>query len=362
MINPIHEKWARLLIDYCSDVQAGENVSINVDMGSANIARAIFREVLKREANPVLHIAYPEMELDVLELATDSFFEQEANFELNEIKQIDSWIRIRAPQNTSMLQNADKDRLSKLAKKYRPVHNIRLNQTKWVASLYPTNALAQDAGMSLEEYERFVYGSMFLFEDDPVAEWQKVHDFQEILIDRLKHAKEVHIVAEGTDLKLAVGGRTWLNSDGHRNMPSGEVFTGPIEDSAEGYIRFGIPSSVSGVEVQNIDLVFNKGKVIKAKAEKGDDLLQSLLNTDSGSRYLGELGIGTNYQIQKPSKQILFDEKIGGTIHLAVGQSYKESGATNQSAIHWDMICDLRQGGAIYLDGELFQENGKFKI
>ncbi len=362
MINPIHQKWAKLLVNYCTDVQAGENVSINVDMASAAIARAIFREVLKKEANPILHIDYPEMSLDVLELAADSFFEEEASIELNEIKQIDSWIRVRAPENTSMLQNADKSKLSMLAKKYRPIQNIRINETKWVGSLFPSNALAQDAGMSLEEYENFVYGSMFLFDDDPVQKWQEVHDFQEKLINRLKRAKEVHIVAENTDLKLAVTGRTWLNSDGHRNMPSGEVFTGPIEDSAEGYIRFGIPSSVSGVEVQNIDLVFEKGKVVKAKAEKGDDLLKSLLDTDAGSRFLGELGIGTNYQIQKPSKQILFDEKIGGTIHLAVGQSYKESGGTNQSAIHWDMICDLRQAGAIYLDGELFQENGEFKI
>lgn len=360
MINPIHEKWAKLLVDYCCKVQAGENVSINVNSIATPIARALFREVLRKDAKPILRMSYPELEEDLYELATDAYFDSDPVFELAEVKKIDSWIRVGSPANTRALQNFDKTRISKLRKKLRPVQNIRINETKWVGSLYPSNALAQDAGMSLGEYENFVYSSMFLFADDPVSEWNKIHDFQENLINRLKTTKEVHIVAEGTDLKLNVENRIWLNSDGHRNMPSGEVYTGPIEDSANGYIRFDIPSSVNGVEVQNIDLVFENGKVVQANAEKGNDLLQSLLDTDAGSRYLGELGIGTNYQIQKPTKQILYDEKIGGSIHLAVGQSYKESGGTNESAIHWDMICDLRQDGAIYLDAELFQKNGEF--
>ncbi len=360
MINPIHEKWAKLLVEYCANVQSGENVSINVDSLATDMARALFREVLKKDANPILRMNYAELEEDLYELATDSYFDAKPSFELNEIKQIGSWIRLRGPANTRALQNLDKSKMARLRKKLRPVQNIRINETKWVGSLYPTNALAQDAGMSLKEYENFVYSSMFLFSEDPVKEWAKIHDFQEVLINRLKKAKEVHILAAGTDLKLNVENRIWLNSDGHRNMPSGEVYTGPIEDTASGYIRFDIPSSVNGVEVENIDLVFENGKVVKASAEKGNDLLQSLLDTDTGSRYLGELGIGTNYQIQKPTKQILYDEKIGGSIHLAVGQSYKESGGKNESAIHWDMICDLRQEGAIYLDGELFQENGKF--
>ena len=362
MINQIHEKWAELLVNYCCNVQPGENVSINVDTAAVGIARALFREVLKQDAKPILRLNYPELEQDLYELATDTYFDADIDFELTEIKQIDSWIRVRGPENTRALQNLDKTKMAKLRKKLRPVQNIRINETKWVGSLYPTNALAQDAGMSLDEYEDFVYSSMFLDSPDPVKEWNKIHNFQAKLIKRLETAQEVHILAPGTDLKLNVKDRTWLNSDGHRNMPSGEVYTGPIEDSANGYIRFGIPSSVNGVEVENIDLVFENGKVVKANAEKGNDLLQSLLDTDSGSRYLGELGIGTNYQIQKPSKQILYDEKIGGSIHLAVGQSYKESGGKNNSAIHWDMICDLRQDGAIYLDGELFQKNGEFII
>lgn len=362
MIHPLYEKWADLLVDYCITLQKGENVLLALDTPAQELARALYRKILKGGGNPVLRLSYPELAEDTLELAHDDYFEAEPTLELGEMKQMQAYIRVRAPQNTKALQNADKTKYAALLKKNRPVQNYRVEQTKWVGSLFPTGALAQDAGMSLDAFEHFVYGSMFLFDADPVAKWREIHDFQARLIDRLQSADEVRITAEGTDLTLRVKGRTWLNSDGHRNMPSGEVFTGPLETSANGTITFGIPSTVGGVEVENIRLTFEDGKVVEARADKGDDLLQAQLGTDEGARFLGELGIGTNFNIQSPTKQILFDEKIGGTIHLALGQSYAESGGVNQSAIHWDMICDLRRGGAIYLDGELFQENGEFKL
>ena len=362
MIHPLHEKWADLLVDYCIGAKPGDNVLLNLDMPAEGLARALYRKVLSTGAFPHLRLSYPELAYDTLTHAPDSYFDAEPTLELSEIKQVQGFIRVRAPQNTKELQSADKERYAVLLKKNRPVQNIRVRDTNWVGSLYPSAALAQDAGMSLDEYETFVYGSMFLFDDDPVARWREVHERQAELIERLKDADEVRITAEGTDLTLSVKGRTWLNSDGHRNMPSGEVFTGPIEDSAKGVITYQIPSAVGGVEVENIRLNFAEGKVVEAHAEKGDDLLQAQLNTDEGARYLGEIGIGTNFNIQVPTRQILFDEKIGGTVHLALGQSYQESGGTNESAIHWDMICDLRQGGTIHLDGELFQENGEFKV
>lgn len=362
MIHPLHEKYAKLLVEYCTEVREGENVSINVDTLAESVARAVYREVLRTGGIPHLRMSYPELAEDVLELASESFFESEPTLDLSEIKQIGAWIRIRAPHNTRALQNADKSKVSRLQKRNRPVQNIRVRETKWVGTLYPTPAGAQDAGMSLEEYERFVYGAMFLYDDDPVAKWGEIHDMQARLIERLAEADEVHIRGDGTDLKMSVKGRTWVNSAGHHNMPSGEVFTGPVEHSAEGHITYTVPSAVNGVEVEGVRLRFEGGKVIEARADKGDDLLQSQLETDSGARFLGELGIGTNYNIQKATKSILFDEKIGGTVHLALGQSYEETGGTNESAIHWDMICDLRRGGAIYLDGELFQENGEFKV
>lgn len=360
MVNPLHEKFARLLVRYSCAVEPGDNVSLNVQGLAAPMAQALVREVLAADAYPILRMTYPEYEEDIANHAPDAYFDSSPEFELNEIRQIQAWIRIRAPHNTRALQNADKTRNSRWLKRMRPVQNIRLEQTRWLGTLFPTNALAQDAGMSLEEYERFVYDAMFLLDDDPVARWQEQEAYQTRLQDRLSQAREIRIVAEDTDLTLNTGGRTWVNSAGRHNMPCGEVFTGPIESSANGVITYRVPSSVSGVEVENIRLRFKDGKVIEAEADRGDDLLQAQLDSDEGARYLGELGIGTNYRIQQATKQILFDEKIGGTVHLAVGRSYPETGGVNESSIHWDMVCDLRSGGAIYLDGELFQENGKF--
>ncbi len=362
MIHPIHEKWAKLLVHYCCAVQPSENVAIHIDSLAEPIARSLYREILRANANPVLRMTYPEILEDTLECAPEAFLESEAALELAEINHIQSWIRIRAPHNTKALDNADKTKFSKLLRKQRPVSNIRVNDTKWCLSNYPTAAGAQDAGMNLDNYEKFVYGAMFLFDDEPVKKWQEIHHFQEQVIGHLKDADLIRIVAEDTDLTLSVKDRIWKNSAGHHNMPSGEVFTGPIENSANGHICFQIPSSVNGAEVEQIRLVFKNGQVIEASAEKGNDMLQAQLNTDKGARFLGELGIGTNYNIQRPTKQILFDEKIGGTIHLALGQSYKDTGGLNDSAIHWDMICDLRQGGQMFVDGVLIQENGEFKI
>ncbi len=362
MISEIHQKFAKLLVHYSCEVKPGDHVSINVHTAAQPLARALVREVFKAGGVPLLRMSYPEYTQDMLETAPDSFFDSEPTFDLSEIRQTDAWIRVNAPENTRALQNADKGLLSRLMKRNTPVQNIRLNETKWVGTIYPTNALAQDAGMSLEEYEQFVYDAMFLLDDDPVQRWKDQEQYQTKLVDALSAANEIRIVGEGTDLTMNIGGRKWINSAGRRNMPCGEVFTGPIEDSANGVITYNIPSSVNGTEVENIRVRFEDGKAVEAKADKGDDLLQSQLGSDDGARFLGELGIGTNYRIQHPSKQILFDEKIGGTVHLALGRSYPETGGTNESAIHWDMITDLRQGGEIYLDGELFQKDGKFQV
>lgn len=358
MIHPIHEKYAQLLVSYCLAVEPGDHVAINLDSPALVMARAVTREVLKAGGIPVLRLSYPELPLDLLTLASEEYFASEPSFELTEIRQIKAWLRISAPTNTRMLQGVDKARITRLAKRQRPVQDYRVQHTRWCGTLFPTAAGAQDAGMDLDAYERFVYGAMFLFEDDPVAKWLELERNQEQLIERLSRASEVHITGPGTDLRLGVKGRRWINSAGQRNMPSGEVFTGPLEHTAEGVITFDVPSSVNGVEVEGIQLTFKAGKAVAAQAAKGNDLLQAQLNSDEGARYLGELGIGTNPHITIPTRSILFDEKIAGTVHLALGQSYPETGGVNQSAIHWDMICDLRRGGRIYLDGELFQEDG----
>ena len=209
--------------------------------------------------------------------------------------------------------------------------------------------------MGTAAFTGLVRSALFLDRPDPVAAWRALSDRQARLIDRLAKASELRIVAEGTDLTLAVGGRTWVNSDGRRNMPSGEVFTGPHEDSAEGTVRFSVPSSPSGVDVAGVELRFSAGRVVDARAERGERYLLDTLATDEGASRLGELGVGTNDGIDRPTGMILLDEKIGGTVHLALGSSYPETGGTNRSAVHWDLVCDLRAGGRLLADGEVVE-------
>jgi aminopeptidase len=206
--------------------------------------------------------------------------------------------------------------------------------------------------MSDDDYAAFVRGALFLDRSDPVAAWRELSERQQRVVDHLNTAREIRIEAEGTDLTLRVGGRTWINSNGRRNMPSGEVFTGPLEDSASGKIRFTIPSSPRGVLVEDVTLGFENGEVVSATAARGQDYLDAALATDAGARFLGEIGIGTNTGIDRPTGSILLDEKMAGTVHLALGRSYPETGGRNQSALHWDMICDLRDGGRLTADGE----------
>ena len=216
--------------------------------------------------------------------------------------------------------------------------------------------------MSLRDYENFVYGACFCDREDPVAEWQRVHAEQERVVQWLKGREQVKVVGPNADLTLSVKGRTFINSDGHHNMPSGEVFTGPVEDSAEGWVRFTYPAVHGGREVEGVELRFEAGKVVEATATKNEDYLLRMLDLDEGSRYLGEFAVGTNFGIQKFTKNILFDEKIGGSIHMAVGMGYPDTGSRNQSAIHWDMICDMRDGGEIWVDGDLLYKDGQFVI
>ena len=233
---------------------------------------------------------------------------------------------------------------------------------RWCSTLWPTEALAAQAGMGLEDFAAFVRSALFLDQPDPVRAWGGLHAFQERLIGRLRDARELRLEAEGTDLTLSVAGRTWVNSDGKRNMPSGEVFTGPHEQSANGRVRFTVRSAPAGIDVDGVELELRDGGVVSARAAVGDEYLQRALATDDGSRFLGEIGIGTNFGIARPTGTILFDEKIGGTVHLALGRSYPETGGKNRSALHWDLICDLRAGGRLSADGEIVQEGGRFAL
>jgi aminopeptidase len=216
--------------------------------------------------------------------------------------------------------------------------------------------------MSLSEFEEYVYSTTFADTDDPVAKWQKIHDSQQTIVDWFVGKKHVEVKGPDVDLNLSIEGRTFENCDGESNMPDGEIFTGPVEESANGWVRFNYPAVLSGREVEGIELHFEEGKVVKASAKKNEEFLLKMLDTDPGARYLGEFAIGTNERINRFIKNILFDEKIGGTIHMALGAGYPETGSKNESAIHWDMICDMRDGAQITVDGELIYESGEFKI
>jgi aminopeptidase len=276
------------------------------------------------------------------------------------VKHLDGQIHIHSSENTRALSSVNPKLQARVSKASKPLRSVMIKK-KWVVTLFPAPAHAQDADMGLSEFEDFVFSATFSNLDDPVKAWKDLKRRQDRLIQRIQGADEIRIVGPGTDLKLSVKDRTFINSPGTHNMPSGEIFTGPVETSAEGYIQYDYPVCNAGKEIDGIRLVFEKGKVVEATADKNQAFLRSMIDMDPGARRLGELGIGTNFGIQRFIKNILFDEKIGGTIHLALGQSYEETGGKNNSALHWDMIKDLRKGGALYVDGKVFQMDGKFK-
>ncbi len=355
-------KHADLLAAYCLDAQPGQRIQVSATTLALPLVEALHRELLAREARPVLRLEYPGQQDDYYRYASDELLDSLHPADLADMEHTDATLRVLTPQEA--VGNSHPDRRTRHARTVAPIGQLR-SQRHWCVTLYPTEAGAQAAGMTLGEYQNFVARAMFLDRPDPVGGWTGVRERQARLIERLSRADVVQIKGPDTDLTVRVKGRTWANSDGKRNMPSGEVFTGPLEDSAEGHIYYGLPTSVGGRLVSGIRLQFRAGRVVVASAEVGQDVLLASLETDAGARFLGELGIGTNDGIQTPSRNILFDEKIGGTVHLALGKSYLETGGQNHSALHWDMICDLRPsagtaGGEIWLDGELFQQGGKF--
>ena len=357
-------KAADLLTDYCLQVREGESVMVNASTEALPLAREVHNAVLRRGAWPVMRLSYPGQLEDFYANARDAQIDGVAEAARREIEVVDAWLRIGAESNTRGLSEVDPALQARQGKAASAVTRVRMTK-KWCGTLYPTAAYAQDAGMSTRDFEDFVWQAMYLDEPDPVAAWHAVHERQAALVERLSRAREVRLEAAGTDLTLRVDGRTWQNSSGRRNMPSGEVFTGPLEDSANGRVRFTIPSRVNGREVAGVEVEFRDGRAVHATAERGEEYLLRQLDTDAGARLIGELGIGTNEKIQRSTGIILFDEKIGGTVHLALGFSYPETGGLNTSALHWDMILDMRPaagGGRIVLDGEVFAEDGRFLI
>ncbi|MDQ3360946.1 MAG: aminopeptidase [Actinomycetota bacterium] len=353
-------KLARVLVDYSIEAREGEQVVVFGEVGAEPLVKAIYARLLRVGAVPILQLQLPGMQELFFEHAQGVHYQSIPSIRRFVSEEADAEIGIKAPSNTRALANVDPAKQQALAELNRPLSEIMLAKNRWVLTLFPTAALAQEASMGLAEYEDFAYSAMGLDEDDPVRYWQEKSREQARLKERLEEARELRIVGPGTDVTLSVEGRTFVNSAGRRNMPCGEVFTGPIEDSASGHVYFGVPAAIGGREVAGVTLRFEDGKVVGSEAEKGGEYLESLLDTDAGARYLGEIGIGTNYNIGRASGNVLFDEKLGGTVHLAIGRSYKETGGRNDSSVHTDLVCDLRAGGELYADGELIQKNGRF--
>ncbi len=353
--------FAELLCEWCLQVDAGDQVLIAATTLAEPLVRSLHRALLAREAWPLVRIAPPSLAGDFYRFARERHLDSFAPVELAEVQAADAILRIDAPANTRALAGVDPALIARAARGRAPVQRARLAR-RWCGTVWPTPALAQQAGMSEDGYAAFLRSAMFLDRPDPMGAWNELSSTQARLVDRLAAAREVRIEAEGTDLRLRVDGRTWINSDGRRNMPSGEVFTGPLEDSASGTIRFTVPSSPSGVQVSGVKLTFRAGEVVECEAEQGADYLQAALATDPGARFLGELGIGTNAGIDRATGHILLDEKIAGTVHLALGRSYPETGGRNTSALHWDLVCDLRDGGRLSADGEAIVQGGAIAV
>ncbi len=351
--------FADLLVGYCLDPDPGAQVLVRSTDLAAPLLVELQRALLQREAWPLLRVELDGQTAGFYAHAADRHLDTVPDALRAEAEHADASLSIQAPHALGTLAAVDPERLTRVAHARHPLREIALRR-RWATTLWPTPALAEQAGMTLDELQHFVSRALFLDRPDPVAAWVELREFQARLIERLRDVRELRIVAPGTDLTLQVEGRTWVNSDGKRNMPSGEVFTGPIETSAQGTIRYTIPSAPAGFDVSGVELTFRDGEVVAHRADEGGDELARALATDDGARFLGEIGIGTNFGIDRAIGAILFDEKIGGTVHTAIGRSYPETGGTNESALHWDLICDLRDGGQLLADGEVLQQDGRF--
>jgi aminopeptidase len=354
------KKLARVLVDYSVEAGEGEQIVVAGGALAEPLIKAVYTRLLQIGAIPIPQVALPGLQELFFEHAQEIHYEKTPPITYSVYEGADAVISIMAPHNTRALAGVDPGKQRALGKRDKALQDLILGMDRWALTLFPTQALAQESEMGLDAYEDFVFEAMGLDGDDPVRFWREKAEEQDRLVERLEQAREVRIVGPETDLTLSIAGRKFINGDGKHNMPCGEVFTGPVEDSANGSVYFEVPVAVAGREVSGVRLRFEGGRVVEASAEKGEEYLHAMLDADEGARYLGELGIGTNYDILRATKNILFDEKLGGTVHLAVGRSYEKTGGKNDSSVHWDLICDLREGGELYVDGEVLQRDGKF--
>jgi aminopeptidase len=366
MRDPRLTKLAQVLVNYSVGVQPGQMVRINGATLASPLIAEIFREVVKAGGNPLVRIVLDELNEIMIKEASDTQLQYVNPVLQFEGEQIDCSIGIWGGENTRAMTNADPKKIGLIAVARKPISTTFMKRAaegslRWVGTQFPCQASAQEAEMSLSEYEDFVFSAGLLNDPDPIASWKVVSEKQQRLTDFLNGKSDYRVVAaNGTDVRMSVANRTWINCDGKANFPDGEIFTGPVLDSVNGIVHYSFPAVHHGREVQDVRLKFKDGKVVDASASKGEDYLINMLDMDAGARFIGECAIGTNFGIKHFTRNTLFDEKIGGTVHFAVGAGYPETGNTNESGLHWDMVVDLRTGGFIEIDGQKINVDGKF--
>ncbi len=368
MFNPVIKKYADVLVDYSTKVKKGDLVIIYARGYSAQpLVKEIYKSCLIKGANPIVRTSMDELAETFIKYATDEQLQYIDEMSKIEVEKADVMIFIGAPDNIKNMTNADSSKIAKRAKATHPILAKRLERSangdmRWVIADYPTNALAQEASMSLEEYSEFLINSCYLDLDNPTQKWIEIDEEQKRIANILNETSKIRITGDKTDITFSTQGRKWIPCSGNMNFPDGEIFTSPVENSANGRVYFDFPQNYHGSTSKEVYLTFVDGKVVEASAQVGEEFLLDMLNTDLGSRFVGEVAIGTNERIQNVTGNILFDEKIGGSIHIALGSSYPEAGGKNQSGLHWDMIKNMKNGGKIFVDDKLIYENGKFII
>jgi len=363
--DPRLDRLAALLVDYSLELGPGDVVMFEGYDVASPLVLALQRHAVERGAN-----AYAQLQLEGLEEilvgeGSDAQLDFVSDIQRKEVEAVDAIVTLLGRRNTRSFSRLDPERHRRLLAARRSLRNrfwdrIEAGEARWVGTQFPTNAHAQDATMSLAEYEDFVFAACHANEDDPAAHWRRVSAELRARAQELSGVRELRVVGPDTDLKVVVDGRTWQQADGKLNMPDGEVYTSPVEDGTEGELRFTLPAIFNGRAVEDIRLRFEGGRVVHAEAARGEDYLRALLAMDDGASILGEAAFGLNYEIDRFTANILFDEKIGGTMHFALGSSFSHLGGRNESGLHWDLICDLRREGEVYADGELVWRNGSF--
>jgi aminopeptidase len=376
MRDPRLDKLADVIVNYSTAVKPGNVVRLTGDPVAAPLVEAIYEKLIQAGAHVLVRLVPDSLQEIFYRFASDEQLRHVQPLNLEEVKTVDVSIGLWAETNTKAMTNADPRKQAVASSTRKPIFKVFMGRAakgelRWCGTLYPTAASAQDAEMSLREYEDFVFAAGHIDKADPVAEWKKIFAAQQKVVQHLTGKKRLHFqTPNGTDLHVDVEGMHWLNCAGHENFPDGEVFTGPNLKAADGgtygYIKYHFPAVHHGVEVHDIELWFEKGRVVKHRASRNESFLTQMLDQDAGARSLGEIALGTNYNIQRYTKNTLFDEKIGGTFHAALGAGYPESGNANESGLHWDMVCDLRPqegekaGGTVTVDGEVISRDGKF--